>query len=63
MTNGPIELQSAATWKMKSNEEDPFQAIESVLQPAISTQKIIRNGQLFIEQNGRTYSILGNQIH
>ncbi len=59
---GPTELQSAAAWTMKANE-DPTQAIESIQHSAVSSQKIIRNGQLLIEQNGRTYTILGNQIY
>lgn len=60
--DGATELQSVSAWTMKANE-DPTQAIESIQHSAVSSQKIIRNGQLLIEQNGRTYTILGNQLH
>ena len=61
---GATELQSVSAWTMKANE-DPTQAIFS---PSLQgrpgeASKIIRNGQLLIEQNGRTYTILGNQIY
>ena len=62
---GPTELQSVSAWTMKQAEEDPTQDIFS---PSLQgrpgeASKIIRDGQLLIEQNGRTYTILGNQIY
>ena len=43
---------------------DPSTGIEAVShQPsAISAQKVIRNGQLFIIRDGRTYSVAGTEM-
>ena len=35
------------------------EGIESVEQSDVNCQKVIRNGMLFIERNGKTYSVLG----
>ena len=36
--------------------------VESIQQSAVSSQKIIRNGQLLIERDGKTYTVTGQEI-
>ena len=38
------------------------QGVESVQPSAISIQKVLRNGQLFIERNGRTFNAQGAEV-
>ena len=44
------------------NEGDIIDAVESVIAPAPSTQKIIYNGQLFILRDGKTYNAMGIEV-
>ena len=62
--DGATTLQSAKAWTMKANE-DPTQDIvaPSLQGRSGEASKTLRDGQLLIEQNNRTYTILGNQIH
>ena len=38
------------------------QGVESVQSSAVSSQKVIKNGQLFIEKNGKTYNAQGAEM-
>lgn len=40
----------------------PVEGIESILPPAVSRQKVLRDGQLYIIQNKRTYTAAGVEI-
>ena len=40
----------------------PVEGIESILPPAVSRQKVLRDGQLYIIQNKRTYTAAGAEI-
>ena len=48
--------------KTKSFTTTKIQALESVQQSAFSNQKIIRDGQLLIEKDGKTYNAVGTVI-
>ena len=43
-------------------KEDPVVGIESVQSSAVSSQKILRNGQLLILRDGKTYNVLGTRV-
>lgn len=48
--------------KTKTFTTTKIQALESVQQSAVSSQKILRDGQLLIEKDGKTYNALGTVI-
>ena len=57
--------QEASGWKDFNIEEmkNPNEGIEEVSQqPKANSQKLIKNGQLLIERNGKTYNALGAEI-
>lgn len=57
-----LSYAKAAVWKQFDVEEFDPQGIESVQNSAISSQKVIKNGQLLIEKNGKIYNALGAEI-
>lgn len=48
--------------KTKTFTTTKIQALESVQQSAVSSQKILRDGQLLIEKDGKVYNALGTVI-
>ena len=38
------------------------QGVEQISQEKANSQKLIRNGQLYIRQNGKTYSVIGQEV-
>jgi len=62
--SGPA-YRAAEGWKMLNIEElpDPNEGIDEVSQqPKANSQKLIKNGQLIIERNGKTYNALGTGL-
>jgi hypothetical protein len=62
--SGPA-YRAAEGWKMLNIEElpDPNEGIEEVSQqPKANSQKLIKNGLLIIERNGKTYNALGAEV-
>ena len=52
----------AAVWKNFDIEEFDPQGIESVQTSEVRSQKFIRNGQLFIEKNGKVFTAQGAEV-
>ena len=52
------------TWAqtLVTTDSDLPQGLESVQQSAVSCQKVIRNGMLFIERNGHIYNAQGQLV-
>ena len=48
--------------KTKTFTTTKIQALESIQQSAVSNQKILRNGQLLIEKNGKVYNAQGAEV-
>ena len=48
--------------KLAINSENPVTAIEAVKQSAVSSQKVIRNGQVLIIRGENVYNILGSEV-
>ena len=61
LTNFQADEDPEAQWKISTNI-DGLEGIESVQQSVISSQKVIRNGILFIERNGRIYNAQGGLV-
>ena len=55
-----VATQWEDLWEDCGGEETD---VENVQQPAVSAQKILRNGQLMIIRNEKTYSATGAEIH
>lgn len=67
--DGTVTTALGAAWEqgdkypvLKEPEDEPT-GIGSIQPSVFSSQKVIREGQLMIEKGGKTYSILGQQIH
>lgn len=62
-SDGPTTLQSAAAWTMKPADNGQAETIKPVSQePAAKQQKLIRNGQVLIQQDNRIYTLTGTKI-
>ncbi len=59
----PTLLLKASAWKMLSNEADLPQAIEEIITTNNIGIKWIKDGQLLIEKDGKTYNVLGNRLY
>ena len=63
---GPNGNEGVVTYYIDNvswGKEDPVaEGIESVQSSAVSSQKILRNGQLLILRDGKTYNVLGTLI-
>jgi len=53
---------ASAPMRLVFNKENNTTGVESVQSSAISSQKILRNGQLFIIRDGKTYDIFGRLV-
>lgn len=53
---------NAAPMRLVFNKENNTTGVERVQSSAISSQKILRNGQLFIIRDGKTYDIFGRLV-
>ena len=52
----------AACKCLSAGAEDPETNIETITTPTPTTQKIIRDGQLYIIRDGKTYNIMGVEV-
>jgi len=62
---GPNGNEGVVTYYIDNvswGKEDPVEGIESVQSSAVSSQKILRNGQLLILRDGKTYNVLGTRV-
>ena len=59
------DYKAAEQWKdfgaILPIEEAPS-AIENIHAPTFNTQKLLRNGQVYILQDGKTYTITGQKL-
>jgi hypothetical protein len=55
---------AAEQWKEFDVQADPTEAIEEVRDrhSAVSSQKVIRDGVIYIERNGKTYNAQGAEV-
>lgn len=53
--------RKAAGWEAFTNIQETT-GIESIQQSAVSSQKVLRNGQLFILRDGKTYTVTGQEV-
>ena len=59
---GWLTAAQIAALKAKLNPSaGPVTGVESIQHSAISIQKVIRDGQIYIIRNGKRYTILGQQ--
>ena len=58
--------KAAAQWKEFGSlvplDETPTNAVDNILSSSINTQKILRNGQLLILRDGKTYTVMGQEL-
>lgn len=62
---GPNGNEGVVTYYIDNvswGKEDPVEGIESVQSSVVSSQKILRNGQLLILRDGKTYNVLGTRV-
>lgn len=60
--NSVAAYQSADVWKAFTNIQGAEMAIDNVAVKNISGTKFIRNGQLYILRDGKTYSVQGQEV-
>ena len=62
LTNFQADEDPEAQWTIQSNIED-LQGMEQIgQQPRANSQKLIKNGLLFIERNGKIYNAQGMEV-
>ena len=47
---------------LKAGEQQPGEAVEQVSDSQATTTKILRNGQVLIQRDGRMFNMLGTEV-